>query len=116
MANITPNVVNRGDVVIATWTPVTENDTCLPVVLPRHTDRSVQAYGTFGAGGNVQIQGSNDIGSSPNFIALTDAGGTAIGLGSAGISEVLPATYQYRGAVSAGTSVSVTIKLFARKS
>lgn len=45
--------------------------------LTRYADKTVQAVGTFGAGGNAQLQGSND---GSNWVALKDFEGSLINI------------------------------------
>lgn len=56
-----PTVVSpTKGVLIAKWTGLLKTDTGAPVSAPQHSDRSVQVYGTFGAGGEITIEGAND--------------------------------------------------------
>lgn len=115
MASITPTILDvsqRGDgsVIRATWTPVTEADTCVAVQYPQHAERTVQVTGTFG-GTSVAVQGSVD---GTNFVALKGAAGSAIALTSAGLDSVSPNTLQVKPVLTGGTSVSVTVSILFR--
>lgn len=66
----------------------------------RYPTQCVQAVGTFGAGGAVAIEGSND---GANWFALDDSLGVAISLTAAApISDILHHTKHIRPRVTAG--------------
>lgn len=44
------------------WSGLLNGDTGSGVRVPHFADKSLQAVGTFGAGGTVTVQGSNDLG------------------------------------------------------
>ena len=52
----------RGGVVLFTWTGLTNatSDTGAPVMAAEFSEKTWQAFGTFGAGGAVTLEGSND--------------------------------------------------------
>lgn len=80
------DVSNDRSVLKRQWTggnSLANTDTTAPVGLPEYADRSWQVEGTFGAGGNVIVEGSNNGGvswqqkhdlSGGNPIAFTAAG------------------------------------------
>jgi len=114
MAIVKPtiNTLSDRNVVLVTWTNLANGDTGDPVSYPRHADKSAQVAGTFGAGGAVQIQGSND---SSNYVQLNDNGGTAISITAAGIKGVSENTRLVRPAVTAGDgSTLLTITMLLR--
>ena len=98
---------------IATWSSVTQADTCRPVVCPQYSDKSFQVYGSFGSGGEVVLEGTNEVTSPSNYATLRDprGGANTIDSFSAGMSQVLENCYQVRPRVSAGTGVNLTIVL-----
>lgn len=61
-------------------TPLANGDTGTPISLPQKADMSFQAVGTFGAGGSVAIEVSND---GTNYSAAKDSNGTLIALTAA---------------------------------
>jgi hypothetical protein len=75
------------DAVTITWAGLTNGgpDSGQPVQRPALVDRSVQVTGTFGAGGTVVFEGSND---GVNYYTLTNPLGTAISVTTAGITQV----------------------------
>lgn len=77
----------------------------------QYTDKSVQVSGTFGAGGNLRLLGSND---GVNWNTLTDPQGAALDITAASIKFVSEATHYIKPFVTAGdgtTSLTVTILL-----
>jgi len=79
--------------------------------MPGSADRSVQVTGTFGAGGNLRIEGSND---GTNYSALTDPQGNALDFTATKIEGVLELTRYIRPRATAGdgtTSLTVTMIL-----
>lgn len=99
------------DAVILTWGPMLNGDTGEPCAYPSHSDKSLQVTGTFGTGGSVAVQGSND---GVTFPALNDFTGTVIAMTAAGIKGVGENTLYVRPAVTAGdgtTSLTVTMLL-----
>lgn len=78
-----------------------------------HADRSVQVEGTFGVGGTVAIEGSND---GTNFEVLNDPSSTALNITSAKIKGILEAARQIRPHVTAGDgTTSLTVTMLMRK-
>lgn len=74
-------------------------------------DMSVQVHGTFGAGGTLTWQGSNDV-SPSNWYTLTDPQGNALTVTSAKIEQVQELTRWMRPNVTAGdgtTALTVTV-------
>src|SRR5262245_37783298 len=68
-----------------------------------HSDRTIQIYGTFGVGGSVQPEGSNDFQSAgATFVQLRDPSGLSITLTSAGLKQILEHTYWIRPRCTAG--------------
>lgn len=91
------------------WTGLLNGDSGTPLEMVGSADRSVQITGTFGAGGTVLIEGSND---GTNYSTLHDPGGNALSLTTAQIIAVLEISAFIRPRVSAGdgtTSLAVTL-------
>lgn len=77
-----------------------------------YNDRSVQVNGTFGSGGSVTLQGSND---GTNWVTLTDPAGSALTFTSAGLKAILPLPRYIRPNVTAGDgTTSLNVILFMR--
>lgn len=98
----------------ATWTAMANGDTGAPVEAGDYADCSVQVTGTFGAGGSVTIEGSND---GTNFVALKDPYGNAMTLTSAGLIVLQQAVKHRRPHVTAGDgTTSLVVTMWARRS
>ena len=92
-----------------TLTTTNSDGAPIPARFMSYADRSVQVTGTFGAGGNLRIQGSNDM---TNYAALTDPQGNALDITTAKIEQIMEIGLLTRPFVSAGdgtTDLDVTI-------
>ena len=110
MANITPTNVATGNTkaFVSSWVNMLNGDVGLPISFAQYVDKSVQVFGTFGVGGNLRFEGSNDNG--VNWGVLTDPQGNALDFTLAKIELVSEATWLVRPRVTAGdgtTSLSV---------
>lgn len=93
------------------WSGLLNGDDGTPVELHEFSDRSIQVTGTFGAAGNVKIEGSND---GTNYVVLTDPQGNALDVAAAKIEAVSEMTRFIRPRVSAGDgTTSLVVTLFA---
>src|SRR5574343_1417608 len=104
---------NRGH--LTQWTPLTffGLDMGLPLELFGEADRSLQITGTFGVGGTVIIEGSND---GTNYATLKDHLGVALSLTAAGIYSVDQITRYLRPRISAGDgTTSLTVTALSRR-
>lgn len=112
MATINPTVTRNGDqsVMYFTYeTLTTTDDTGAAIEFDAFADRSIQVTGTFGSGGTIVWQGSND---GTNYVTMSEPDGTAISLTAAGLKSVLEITKFARPFVSAGdgsTDLDVTV-------
>lgn len=101
-------------VVIYTWTALVQlDDTGAPVSGPGWADRSFQVEGTFGAGGTVVIEGSND---GTNYRTLNDPYGNPMSITSPGLYQLTQDSLFVRPRLSvADDTSSITVSgLFAR--
>lgn len=108
-----PYAENR-DCWVATWAALANGDAGAPIEMPGASDRSIQLGGTFGTGGTIIWEGSND---NVTYFPLTDPQGNAISKTSAGLEQIEEATRYQRPRVSAGdgtTAISVTLFLRRR--
>lgn len=93
------------------WTGLLNGDDGNPETPGRLSDRSVQISGTFGAGGSISIQGSND---GINWTILRDPAGAALTFTTADLKEVLENTQYIRPVVTAGDgTTSLTVNLLS---
>lgn len=117
MATVTPTVTDisgDGSVRKIVWALLTTtNDNGSPAEWIQWADRSIQFNGTFGAGGTIKLQGSND---GTNWFELTDPQGNAISKQAAGIEACVEITQFVRPFVSAGDgTTSLTATLVMRR-
>lgn len=114
MAIRTPTIETLGErTVRIKWTGLLNGDTGAPVDWALYADRSVQVLGTFGAGGSVAIEGSND---DANFVGLSDARGAALAITAARLEQIEDVSKSIRPNVTAGDgTTNLTVVLFARK-
>lgn len=137
MANVTPviaSVIGHGDIdgFQVTWGPMQNGDVGIGVgntigtgqgaisvagggFYAGFADKSIQVEGTFGAGGSVALEGTND-GNTGHFRALTDPQGNTVAMTSAGIKALTEAVIWVRPHVTAGDgTTSLTVTMFFRK-
>ena len=98
---------------VAQWTPMQNGDVGGAFSCAEYTDKSVQVFGTFGSGGSVTLQGSND---GTHWVALSDPQGNVIAITAAGIKMIEEATFFIRPAVTAGDgTTSITCLAMVKK-
>lgn len=93
------------------WLTIPNGDDGEPITLPAHADRSVQIVGTFGAGGTIILEGSND---GTNYETLSDYLGNALSFTAEGLSSIAEVVNHIRPRVTAGdgtTALTVTLLL-----
>jgi polygalacturonase len=97
---------------IVVWTPLTTtNADGRTISMVGSSDRSAQIAGTFGVGGTVVLEGSNN---GTTFHTLTDPQGNALSFTAAGLEQITELTRHIRPRVTAGdgtTSITVTVLL-----
>lgn len=96
------------------WEAMPNGNDGTPLLIDRRTDRSVQVSGTFGAGGTVVIEGSND---GTNYYTLNDLQGTALSFTSARLEGISEVPLYVRPRVTAGdgtTSINVYLVAVGR--
>lgn len=110
MANITPASSNIGaHLTRYIWETMLDGDTGLAVEMGASADKTMQITGTFGAGGSVNIEGSND---GTNWEILEDADGGALTFTSADLQLIRDNPQFIRANCTAGdgtTDLDVTI-------
>lgn len=98
------------------WAALALNDDGAPIgpEWSHYPDRSVQVTGTFGAGGSISWEGSND---GTNWATLNTPAGAAITLTAAGLKQVLEGSLYARPHVTAGDgTTALVVTVFARRS
>jgi hypothetical protein len=91
------------------WTGLLNGDSGLPITAATLSNKTVQVVGTFGTGGTVVIEGSND---GTNYDTLTDPQGNALTFLAAGLKSILENPQYIRPNVTVGdgtTDLSVFI-------
>lgn len=107
------------DAVIIKWGPMTNGDTCVPVLRPDLADKSFQVEGSAFGGASMSMTGSNDstTGSDGHFEILSIPSGTAATISTAGaIVQITEATRWIAPAISGGAGSSLTATVCARRS
>ena len=89
-----------GGLLLYKWAGLLNGDTGNGVRVPHYADKSLQAVGTFGAGGTVTIQGSNDLGVT--FGALHRFDATDLTLADSEPGAPVENTLEVRPNVTAG--------------
>ena len=104
---------NPDDSLTFTWAGLTEtNADGQPLILSRFSDKNVHVYGTFGTGGTIVIQGTNeDAGSFSNSVTLEGVNNSNLSFTAPGIETIKEVPFQIRPFISAGTGVSLTCKI-----
>ena len=106
---------------IMSWGPLTEADSGGAIEIPRFTDKTIQAYGTFDAAGAVTVYGSNNIldkakepsDATSSWVPVTDVDGLGnVVLVAAKKGATILENYTYMACeVTAGTGVSLTVTI-----
>ena len=116
MATITPTKASEGNhVLVWTWTPMrySGSDVGAPIKVHDYADRSVQVTGTFGTGGNVRIEGSND---GTNYVVLADPSSANLDIATEKIEAVLEFVRYIRPRITAGDgTTSLTVTMVCRR-
>ena len=106
-----PNGNTNGQLVV--WAALANGDTGSPMEGVDFADRTVQIGGTFGAGGSVTLEGSND---GTTYFALTDPQGNAITKTTAALEVIEEGPRYIRPNVTAGDgTTSLTVTLWSRR-
>lgn len=116
MAEKTANILAdwNAEILRYSWLAMANGDTGAAIELGNYQDRTIQITGTFGTGGSVSLQGSNDGGTT--WVTLTDQAGSALTFTSAGLRQVLQLTQKVRLTVTAGDgTTSLNAYMFMRK-
>lgn len=102
---------NTSKAYVSRWADVSNGDTCVAQPAAQYTDKSVQVFGTFGAG-QVAIEGSND---GENWAVLTGAQGNALLITEAKIEMVSEATLYIRPVVTGDGATSLTVLILMKE-
>ena len=97
---------------VITWASLANGESGQALEMTGAADRSVQVTGTFGSGGNLRVQGSND---GVNWNTLTDPQGNDINITVSKIEQIMEITRYIRPSVTAGSGVSLTASILVRR-
>lgn len=98
---------------LITWSGLDSDDSGAPVELIDYADRTATITGTFGVGGSITIQGSND---GANWFAITDPQGNAVTKTAAAMEVLVEAPRYFRPLVTAGDgTTSLTVQVLCRR-
>jgi hypothetical protein len=112
--NVTITPQGDGRSALAVWTGLVNGDDGTPISWLEYADRSVQFLGTFGTGGSVRLEWSNDGGTT--WVTCTDAQGNDIIKTAAGGEAVTELGLLVRPRVTAGDgTTSLSCYLAMRK-
>jgi hypothetical protein len=103
---------NERFVVRFSWTSLLNGDDGAPIKFGPFADRSVQVTGTFGTGGTIVMEGSNDGGTT--WATLKDPLGANVSFTATGLKMIGDLPYQIRPRVTAGdgtTSLSAWLMM-----
>lgn len=89
------------DAHVAEWTGLANGDTGEAIEMPGSNDRSIHFQGTFGVGGSIQLEGTNEL-VPTNYHLLTDPQGNDIVKTAADLEAVTELTRWVRPRVTAG--------------
>lgn len=85
----------------------------IPSNFADYADRHVQVIGTFGAGGNLRVEGSID---ESNYAALNDPFGTALNITAASVKGITEIPLRTRPNVTAGDgSTDLDVFIISRR-
>lgn len=97
---------------VTLWANLAHGDDGEMISVAAYTDKSVQVTGTFGAGGTLTVQGSND---GVNWATLTDPQGNDLVFSSAKIELVSEATLYLRPAASGDGTTDLTVHVLLKE-
>jgi len=118
MSNITPQLTKASDDIdrdgwTVVWGPMVNGDVGIGATLVAHADRSFQFEGTFGAGGAVLVEGSNDL---ANWRTLNDPQGTPLSITSPAIKQITEVVRSIRPRIVAGDGTTeITVSCLFRR-
>ena len=126
-AVIEPTFVSTGvtnaDLVV--WYNLDSDDSGKPIKFAKYSDKTVQFYGTFGSGGTVVLEGSNDPRANPEnanhanavWFTLTDAQANTVEKSAAAGEVVQENPLWLRPRVTSGDgTTSITCALCGKRS
>jgi hypothetical protein len=95
------------------WTGLLNGDDGTPLEFAVYADRSIQVTGTFGTGGTLVAEGSND---GTNYVTLKDPLGAAVSFTAAGIKQIGELAHYIRPRVTAGDGTTTLVATILMRS
>jgi len=96
------------------WSGLLNGDTGAAVELVDYADKTCTVTGTFGSGGSITLEGSNN---GTNWFALTDAQTSAVTKTSAGMELIVENPRYIRPSVTAGDgTTNLAVQICCRRS
>ena len=109
---MTIETVDGTRIMRATWSGIGNGDNGQTMDYPEWADRNIQVFGTFGVGGALSFEGSND---QSNWVTLHDATGSTISFSTAGVKMILENVLYVRPVVVGDGTTSLTAIMVARR-
>lgn len=98
---------------VITWAGMRVGDDGKPQEMTDYADRSVQVFGTYGVGGAVRLEGSND---GAHWAVLSDPQGNELLLGEDSVRMVAEITRYVRPVIPSGdAATALTVALLVRE-
>jgi hypothetical protein len=98
---------------LVTWTGLLNGDDGQPFESAEFADRTAQVTGTFGAGGSIQMEGSNN---NSDWAILADPQGNPLTFTSARIEQLLELPRYVRPRVTAGDgTTNLVVTMYCRR-
>jgi hypothetical protein len=117
MAVIVPTqsypINGNNNFLLVAWEGLANGDEGEPFILSQYADRSVQVLGTFGTGGTVIFEGSNN---GVTYSPLTDDQGTTLSFLTSKLSQIMQIVVNIKPRVTSGDgSTSINVYMLVRK-
>jgi hypothetical protein len=113
-----PESVAGGAVRRVVWSNLHNGDDGQWYVLTgaKYPIKSVQVYGTFGTGGTLVIEGSNQADTFDKYVTLVDSFNNALSFTAAGLKQINQNSFAIRPRVTEGdTTTSLTVIICMRR-
>jgi hypothetical protein len=104
-----PLLTDLDGVRVRRWSDMALNDDGQPIILTRFNDRTIHVSGTFGSGGLVVMEGSND---GVEYLAMRDVFNNVISASTAKLITLTEVPVYVRPRVTGGdgtTSITLTV-------
>ena len=110
--SVITNPGSNFSVKLCTWPSLVNGDAGAPLQFTEWADRAMQVYGTFGVGGTIVWEGSND---QVAWSTLTDASGVGMSYTAAALKQMTEAPIWVRPRVTAGDGTTALVASIAMR-